>query len=182
MDLVPDPLIAAFREEPETGLERILDRFEAPLLRHARALLMDREAARDVVQESFLRFLKERPAVSNLGGWLYRVSRNLALDILRKEKRRMRFHVVPDGRGDPPEPAAPGQERAIEAAVIVEQALARLKPEQREVVTLKVHEGLSYREIAAITGMPPGTVGFVLHEAMKTLAADLVPAQGGGRS
>ena len=93
----------------------------------------------------------------------------------------MRFHVVPDGRGAPPEPAAPGQERAIEAAVLVEQALAKLKPEQREVVTLKVHAGLSYREIAAITGMPPGTVGFVLHEAMKTLAADLVP-QGGGRS
>jgi RNA polymerase sigma factor (sigma-70 family) len=182
MDLTPDPLIAAFRKDPETGLSGILGRFEAPLLRHARALLMDREAARDVVQESFLRFLKERPAAANLGGWLYRVSRNLALDLLRKEKRRMRFHVVPDRGSSVPEPAVPGHAGAVEAAIVVERALAKLRPDQREIVCLKVHEGLSYREISEITGMPAGTVGFVLHEAMKTLAADLVPAKEGGRS
>jgi RNA polymerase sigma-70 factor (ECF subfamily) len=178
----PDPLIAAFRADPEDGLSQILGRFEAPLLRHARSLLLDREAARDVVQESFLRFLQQRPEVANLGGWLYRVSRNLALDLLRKEKRRMRLHVVPGREAPPPEPAVAGHARAVEASIAVEQALARLKPDEREVVTLKVHEGLSYREIAEITGMPAGTVGYVLHQAMKSLAADLVPAGEGGRS
>ena len=85
-----EALLTEFDLDPEEGLRKIMERFEQPLVRHARAVLLDTEGAKDVVQEAFIRFLTDRPRPDNLGGWLYRVSRNLALDIVRKEKRRMR--------------------------------------------------------------------------------------------
>ena len=56
------------------------------------------------------------------------------------------------------------------------RAYTKLTPEQREVVFLKVQEGLSYKEIADTIGKPAGTVGWMLHEALKTLATELRPA------
>lgn len=56
------------------------------------------------------------------------------------------------------------------------RAYTKLTPEQREVVFLKVQEGLSYKEIADTIGKPAGTVGWMLHEALKTLAAEMRPA------
>ena len=162
-------LLAEFDRDPEQGLAAIISRFEKPLVRHARAVLLDTELAKDVVQESFIRFLTEKPRPDNLGGWLYRVSRNLALDIVRKEKRRMRLNEGIDER----------HERSPEATATLRvdlgRAYTKLSPEQREVVFLKVQEGLSYKEIADTIGKPAGTVGWMLHEALKTLAAELRP-------
>ena len=66
-------LLAEFDRDPESGLSMIMNRFEKPLVRHARAVLLDTEIAKDVVQETFIRFLTEKPRPDNLGGWLYRV-------------------------------------------------------------------------------------------------------------
>lgn len=162
-----ETLLAGFDQDPETGLAAIIDRFQGPLVRHARAVLLDTEAARDVVQETFIRFLTEKPRPDNLGGWLYRVSRNLSLDIVRKEKRRMRLN---EGL-DESTPASP--ETTVSLRVDLGRAYTKLTPEQREVVFLKVQEGLSYKEIADAIGKPPGTVGWMLHEALKTLVTEL---------
>lgn len=164
-----DVLLAEFRRDQETGLQMIIERFERPLIRHARAVLLDTEEAKDVVQEAFIRFLTEKPAVENLGGWLYRVSRNLALDRLRKEKRHMRLaDAIPRQHSSSVESVAT-------ARVELSRAYARLSEEQREIVFLKVQEGLSYKEIADVIGRPAGTVGWILHEALKKMAAELRP-------
>jgi RNA polymerase sigma factor (sigma-70 family) len=165
-----EALLAEFDQDPEAGLKKIMDRFEKPLVRHARAVLLDTELAKDVVQETFIRFLTEKPRPDNLGGWLYRVSRNLALDIVRKEKRRMRLNEGLDERHE----ASP--ETTATLRVDLGRAYTKLTPEQREVVFLKVQEGLSYKEIADTIGKPAGTVGWMLHEALKILATELRPA------
>ncbi len=162
-------LLAEFDRDPENGLSMIMNRFEKPLVRHARAVLLDVEIAKDVVQETFIRFLTEKPRPDNLGGWLYRVSRNLALDIVRKEKRRMRLNEGLDEKHE----ASP--ETTATLRVDLGRAYTKLTPEQREVVFLKVQEGLSYKEIADTIGKPAGTVGWMLHEALKTLAGELRP-------
>lgn len=165
-----EALLADFDSDPEAGLKGIMDRFEKPLVRHARAVLLDTEVAKDVVQETFIRFLTEKPRPDNLGGWLYRVSRNLALDIVRKEKRRMRLNEGLDQKKHESSPEATATLR-----VDLGKAYTKLTPEQREVVFLKVQEGLSYKEIADTIGKPAGTVGWMLHQALKTLAAELRP-------
>lgn len=171
-----DVLLTEFKRDPETGLARIIERFEKPLIRHARALLLDTEESRDVVQETFMRFLTEKPDVQNLGGWLYRVSRNLALDRLRKEKRHMRLEgAIPAPFIDRPGAAA-SQAASPQVRLDLARAYSKLTDEQREVVFLKVQEGLSYREISEVTGRPAGTVGWMLHEAFKRMAAELNPA------
>jgi len=169
-----ETLLAGFDQDPEAGLGAIIDRFQGPLVRHARAVLLDTEAAKDVVQETFIRFLTEKPRPDNLGGWLYRVSRNLSLDIVRKEKRRMRLN---EGL-DESTPASP--ETTVSLRVDLGRAYTKLTPEQREVVFLKVQEGLSYKEIADAIGKPAGTVGWMLHEAFKILATELRPVAAAG--
>jgi RNA polymerase sigma-70 factor (ECF subfamily) len=178
-----DVLLAEYHRDPEAGFARIIERFESPLVRHARAVLLDTEEARDVVQEAFLRFLTDRPAVSNLGGWLYRVSRNLALDRLRKEKRHMRlreanprFLRAGGGSGGSPE-------SVVQARADLSRAYAILTGEQREIVFLKVQEGFSYREIGDLIDRPAGTVGWLLHEALKRMAEELrAPGQSSHRA
>ena len=55
-------LLTDFDRDPEAGLSKIMERFEKPLVRHARAVLLDTEVAKDVVQETFIRFLTEPDA------------------------------------------------------------------------------------------------------------------------
>src|SRR5690348_3970523 len=71
----------------------VLVRFESPLTLYAARLLGDAEAARDVVQETFLRLcVQDRAAIeSRLAEWLFTVCRNRALDVLRKESRMTRL-------------------------------------------------------------------------------------------
>src|SRR4051794_2063666 len=77
--------------QPDNGpwVRRAVERYEGPLTLYAARLLGDPDAARDVVQEAFLRLCaQDRAAVEpHLAEWLFTVCRNRALDVLRKESR-----------------------------------------------------------------------------------------------
>lgn len=114
------------------------------------------EDARDVVQEVFVRLASRRGEVSGVETphlWLLAVAHNAALDAVRRTARR---------RAEPLESAAhvaaPGAdpERAAVASW-TSRALAQLPPAQREAVLLHHVAGCSFREIAAITGVPAFT-------------------------
>ena len=66
-----------------------LHQFEGPLVRYAQRITGDLEAARDVVQDTFLKLCREDPATvdGHLSQWLFTVTRNRALDVHRKERR-----------------------------------------------------------------------------------------------
>jgi RNA polymerase sigma factor (sigma-70 family) len=148
--------------------------YEAPLIRYALRICRDLEAARDVVQDTFLKLCRApRPEVEpHLAQWLYTVCRNRALDVVRKEGRMNHVHTeVADMASDRPPPAAP-LERA-EAYGRVLALLATLPPRQQEVIRLKFQEGLSYKEIAGITQLTANHVGVIIHEGIKTLRARL---------
>ena len=72
--------------------------------------------------------------------------------------------VLPSGAAGPAEAAA-----ARETGASVGAALAELPPDQQEAIRLKFQEGLSYREISRITGMPEGTVGYLIHVGIQAL-------------
>jgi len=77
-------------------------------------------------------------------------------------------------------PNTPGSDAPSEAAATAAEALSILSDRERHLVTLKVYEEKSYREIADITGLSIGNVGFILHGAMKKLARHLKAAQEDG--
>lgn len=151
-------------------------RYEAPLLRFTARLLGDAEAARDVVQDAFLR-LCERPRAEvdgHLAEWLYTVCRNRALDVLRKESRMDRQTPMPDAPPDgaasrEPDPAAASEAREATGRMLA--ALATLPPRTQEVLRLRFQEGLSYREIAGVMQLTVSHVGVLLHNGLKSLRA-----------
>jgi RNA polymerase sigma-70 factor (ECF subfamily) len=114
------------------------------------------EDARDVVQEVFARLASCRSDLSGVGAphvWLLAVTHNAAVDVVRRTSRH---------RTEPLESAAhvaaPGSDpERTAAAANTSRALARLPPAQREAVLLHHVAGCSFREIAAITGVPAFT-------------------------
>ena len=148
-----------------------LSLYEGPLLRYASRLVGDVDRARDVVQDTFLRLCREDPARldGHLGQWLFTVCRNRALDIRRKEG-----HVEPlDERALEAQPSnAPSPARLLERREdldVVLRTLDTLPASQQEVLRLKFQAGLSYREIAEVTGLTVNHVGVLLHNGIKSI-------------
>ncbi len=129
----------------------------------------NREDAMDVVQDAFIRAYQNlgRFDISrNFGPWLLRIVRNMAIDLLRKRKRRAADdlpEVLPD---DSPREAA--DEKILRQEVW--RSLQQLPEMQKEIIFLKDYQGHSYAEIAEIMQIPIGTVMSRLHHARKRLA------------
>ena len=154
-----------------------VNRYQAVLLRFAARMLSDDLVAQDVVQETFLRVARHPRRllkVNSCHNWLIRVARNICLDYIRKAVRGRR--AMKELATRVPEEVAPPESSLVqdETREVVYQAIRALRPRYREVVGLEVQEGKSYREIAEITGLTVTNVGYILHNAMKTLSEKLV--------
>lgn len=134
--------------------------------------LRDREEAKDVVQDAFIKAYQNLGKFSvqrRFGPWLLTIVRNLSIDLIRKRKR-----ISPEGLPEVvPDPGS--AERTMQKVLKGEvwEALQGLSPEQSEIIFLKDYQGHSYAEISEIVGIPLGTVMSRLHHARKNLAAAL---------
>jgi RNA polymerase sigma-70 factor (ECF subfamily) len=151
----------------------------------ARWLTRDEQAAEDLVQDSFVRALKAYGGFrgENPRAWILAIVRNTCYTWLAKGKAReplVEFDdsiETPDaGASDPAALMTRGADRAS-----VRAALDALPPEFREVVVLRELEGLSYQEIAAVAGVPVGTVMSRLSRARTRLERALAGDVEGGR-
>jgi RNA polymerase sigma-70 factor (ECF subfamily) len=164
---------------------------ETPLLAYAMRLTRHSETAQDCVQEAFLR-LHPRLAKGEIrdpSAWLYRTVHNLAITGLRAAGNVVSFDAHdPSVEGDArpradhdrafadPALLPDAEVERLEAsglARLVFERLRRLDPRAAEVVRLKFYEELSYKEIAARTGLAVGHVGYILHHALKSLASEM---------
>ena len=153
-----------------SALHAALARYERPLLRYAASITGDLEAARDVVQDTFVRLSRETADVeSRMAAWLFTVCRNRALDACRKNHRMIPTEPhemdIRAGRETNPSDVLEQKENASRLTEMVDA----LPPNQREVIRLKFDAELSYREISEITKLSVSNVGFLLHTAVKTL-------------
>ena len=161
------------------AFRRLFDAYEGVLLRYAARLTGNATAAEDIVQNTFVKFIrkwqKKVEVSSETASWLYRVAHNEAIDHLRGETRLRKLHAE-HGEECMSNPSESGEisDRAENAA----EALSRLSDRERQLVILKVYEEKSYKEIAEITGLTVGNVGFILHTAIKKLAAMLATKEG----
>lgn len=160
----------------EQLVEHALIQYESPLIGFAYGIVHDRERARDIVQDTFIRLYQQDvdKVKNSLKSWLYTVCRNRALDVLRKEKRLVSVDdelfsreassvASPDATSD--------QHDRIEEVM---QLLEHLSENQQLVIRLKFEKGLSYKEISDETGLTSGNVGFLLHNGLKRLR-ELLP-------
>ena len=123
------------------------------LRRYARALTRDADTADDLVQDTLVRALRSEHLFQGdeVRSWLYTILTNLNRNRLRSLARRPVLSPIDDN--DAPDLAGPeagGRD--------IERALAMLVEEQRTALLLVVLEGLSYREVAEVQGVPIGTV------------------------
>ena len=123
---------------------RLLDTLGGPLVLYARLWC---DVPEDVVQEAFLKLVALRQPPREAAPWLYRVVRNGAIDAQRMTRRRQRREAAAKPERWFVEPEVDGLD--AEAAVA---ALERLPAEVREVIVARLWGGLSFEQIAAVTG------------------------------
>jgi len=177
----PRLVFSADARAPDAGkaARDLADRFREVMLPHmdaaynfARYLARDPTAAEDIVQEAFLRAFRSFHTYSGGGAksWLLAIVRNCFLDWVRANPRA---DVGEDDRVDHDHPEAILLRRRD--VQIVRETVANLPEPFRETLVLRELEELSYKEIAALTGAPIGTVMSRLARAREMLGAMLFP-------
>jgi RNA polymerase sigma-70 factor (ECF subfamily) len=165
-------------------------RFEVLVLPHldaafnlARWLARDDQDAEDIVQDAFLRAFDALDGLrgENARPWLLAIVRNTTFSWLAQRRNGAtqvsydeELHAVADLDSDPARLALCADDRRQ-----VDEALARVPPPFREVIVLRELEDMSYREIAAVLGIPVGTVMSRLARGRKMLADELRRAGNG---
>jgi RNA polymerase sigma-70 factor, ECF subfamily len=165
--------------------EEIAERYGPTVYTMAFRLTGDRDEARDLAQDVFVRVYRnlDRYKPGTFEGWLYRITKNLFLDRMRR-RTRLRLEPLPDEDWRQPSEPDPGPAERLEAGVLrsdLERALEALPASFRTAVVLCDVQGLSYEEIAHATGWPIGTVRSRIHRGRKLLRRHLDDPGRGGR-
>lgn len=137
------------------------------LFRYCTRLTGDADAAEDVAQEAFLRFVRDgvEGPPNALRVWLFKVATHLVRDRYRvRENRRRLLEQNPVTRPAPPDPEADAAR--AEAVAAVRGALDELAPRDRQLLLMR-SEGFSYREMAEAVGVKSTSVGTLLARAQE---------------
>ncbi len=145
-------LLEQLRGGDPAAARLLSDRYRPVLVRFACSLLDSADAAEDVAQETLARLQPENLPSGELRPWLYRVARNLCLDLLRRRKVSPTFwRALPSGFDPARTTAGPGTRVAnAERDARVRAILDAMPEEYRSVLMLKHVEGLSRAEIAEV--------------------------------
>jgi len=151
------------------------------LFRLAFRITGHRQDAEDVVQETFIRAHRNRErfdASAELGSWLHRIATNVAIDVLRKRRRRraqvedsLDAHVDLSVAEPDPEHRARGRE--IER--LIRRALVLLSEKEKAAFVLRHFEGLSIEEIGRVTGTGTNTTKNLIFRAVRKIRRELAP-------
>lgn len=135
------------------------------LFRYLHRLTGDPDVAQDVAQETFVRLLRQRLPDREVRPWIFTVATNLVRDAARAAERRRR--LLDGGQAMPPTASRPDEEvERTERIAAVRELLAHLSERDRQLLLLR-EEGFSYREIAQVVKVAPGSVGTLIARALK---------------
>ena len=174
-EAVDAALVARWQGGDERAATALVARHAGAIARFA-ASLGERAEVEELVQDTFVRAFQALDgfrAESSLRTWLFTIARRLVLDRRRAGARRRAREV------DDPDADVATEHTALDAVVADEtegrlyEALAALSPLQREVVTLRVTEGRSYRDIATIAGTTEGAARVHYHNAVRAIKEQL---------
>jgi len=161
------------------AMSLLLRRHAAPLLTFLRRVNADRQRSEDVFQETFLAVWVARESYNfprSFRAWLYGIAINKCREELRRRSWRPDPWPVASEDGISTYSPSPAETAiATETADLVRSALLRLPARQREVVVLRVYNGLSYAEIAAALGCDEGTVRSNMFRGLEAIRKHLEP-------
>ena len=151
-------------------LAALYDSYAAPLYRYLLTMLSDPEDTADALQDVFLGVLRRprRTPIENLQAYLFRAARNQALMILRSRKHRLQ--EMPNGAFSWIDVQA-CEPHLRELAIDLHRAVCQLPLAQREVILLRLGEGLTFREIARLLSIQPNTAASRYRLALARLRA-----------
>lgn len=151
-------LVSAIRSGDQKAMATLYDRYSAVVYSVALRVLGDTGAAEDVQQDVFMQLWRNPAAFDssrgNLGAWLAVITRNRAIDILRKRRPEsdpelVVLSVLPDMAGEADRSRIAEKVRAV---------LGTMSPSQRSALEMAYYQGMTHTEIAAKTGEPLGTI------------------------
>ena len=178
-----EELVALAQGGDRRAFEQLIERHRQKAYHIAFGFARDREEAKDLSQEAFLKafsYLKNFDGRSSFYTWFYRIVVNVCLDYKRRTKRAAidQFDETIEHRMEPShqpsQPIAPDQHvLAGQISRQVDAALQSLPAKQKTAFILKNHQGLSIREIAELMESAEGTVKVHLHRAVTALRRSL---------
>lgn len=181
--MVDDPLQSLaleFRAGDREAFVLLVEALQDRFFRVAYRITHDHDAALDVAQDSLVKIhdrIERWDGESRFTSWAYRLVTNVAIDLLRRQKREAkareaRAQEQPEAQEDQSEGSLVAEERA-ELVEQVKSAIEALPPGQRAIVALRHYEGCSLKEIAEVRGCALGTVKSTLHQAFRSLRRSL---------
>lgn len=173
-----DELVQKLKEGDEKSFEILYERYATGLLRHLMCLVGTKEEAEDLLHECMMLMIKKinfyqprNDLRNSFKSWLYRLSTNRAIDEIRK--RKMHVSVEPDTQLDINLSHHDLYEEK-EKEFIIGDFLMKLPLMQRTVLSLRVVEDLSYKEISAICGRDINAIKQGLFQARKSMKNFLI--------
>jgi RNA polymerase sigma-70 factor (ECF subfamily) len=167
-------IIAALKDRDPAAWSSVYDAHFEQLYRYAYARLGVQAEAEDIASQTFLEALRGIDSFEDRGrpvlAWLYRIARNLVVERLRREDTARRLAPVLC----PVERNVPGPEGCVDSLDLL-QALARLTPDQREVIILRFFLQLSNREVAAAVEKTSEAVASLQVRGLAALRRALLP-------
>lgn len=165
-------------QPPREWMAELFLRLEVPLLMYARRRMRGNcEAARDIVQEAFAKLCEQPwPEIEDHATpWLYRTCRNRAIDLLRREGLINMMSDSTEVLNVHDRSAQLPDERLAEDEQLdqLQTLIGHLSDQQQEVLRLRLQDGLSYKQIADVTGLSATNVGYHLHQAIVVLRANM---------
>ena len=162
-------MVTAMKSGDQSALAELYDRYSSIVYAIALRVLGDAGAAEDVLQEVFLQLWRKPQAFDaargNLGAWLAVITRNRAIDSLRRRKPEIDIEdvivsVAPDLAADADRSRAAEKVRGV---------LGSMPALQRAALEMAYFEGMSHSEIASKTGEPLGTIKTRIRAGLMTL-------------
>ncbi len=153
--------------------ESLLERYQRPLVRYALTYTPNLEDARDIVQDTFIKFSAALPSLDpeRIAPWLFTVCKNHAVDHHRKHHRLIPMETAALELESPPDTApSPSEDlEHSETATELHRLIAQLPERQREAVKLKFIAGLDYKQISQAMDTTIGNVGYLIHHGVQSL-------------
>ena len=170
--LLDEELVARARAGKLEAMDELVSRHHGSVYRVALGILRDEDGAADVAQETFLkafRGLKGFRGDASFKTWLLTIAANEARGVLRKAGRRQELALETAGAvASTDASAADAMERAEDVGR-VKELLGELPEKQKQAVTLRIFEELSFREIGAVIGSSEGAARVNYHHGIKRL-------------
>jgi len=167
--IADEELVGQVAQGDKQALSELYDRYARPVYATGVRLLRDSHLAEDLVQDAFTNVWRGAasfdPKQASFATWLYRLTRNRAVDLNRRKR------VRPMSAGEEPlsnVSGGPEPEASVDLWDVA-KALSRISDDHREVLNLAYFEGLSQREISQRTGVPLGTIKSRTTAALKRL-------------